>query len=454
MTVSTEDTSGYVGNLTPSQEEKLRVFWNIVMQSWDPSLQGSGDSINSTGASNTPKKSHRRFFSLSRSQCSPTEEETSAIPSNLLSSLKSLGAEANDLKTIQSLLAKFQGDSIRAACMSMLKQDHPDALLLRFIRAEKWDILKAWIKLVTALDWRVNEFKVDEEVLSKGEAYWLEKSQLTDSSAERSDGEGFMKQLWTGKGHLHGCDKFGRPIIVARVRTHEPGTQTTKALNDYIIHCIELVRMLHVPPVETIELAPVKFIIDGFQEYYPETLGAMVFFNAPWIFSGFWKIISGLLDPAVAAKVHFINDAKALEQLIPQEHIIKELGGQEDWEWEYIEPQPHENDRIHDTATRDTILAERKTLSDTFFRVTAEWLSNPPSEDVIDRRDSVIKQLRENYWRLDPYVRSRSMEDRLGVIKEGGLIDFYPPVAPVQAKDEEKAISQQMGGISVGTVTA
>lgn len=252
MTVSTEDTSGYVGNLTPSQEEKLRAFWNIVMQSWDPSLQGSSGSINSTGASSAPKKSHRRFFSLSRSQDPPTEAETSAIPSNLLSSLKSLDAEANDLKAIQSLLAKFQGDSIRAAYMSMLKQAHPDALLLRFLRAEKWDIPKAWIKLVTALNWRVNEFKVDEEVLPKGEAYWLEKSRLADSSTEKSDGEGFMKQLRTGKGHMHGCDKLGRPIIVVRVRTHEPGTQTTKALNDYIIHCIELVRMLHVPPVETI----------------------------------------------------------------------------------------------------------------------------------------------------------------------------------------------------------
>lgn len=34
------------------------------------------------------------------------------------------------------------------------------------------------------------------------------------------------------------------------------------------------------------EFPPVKFIVDSFQENYPESLGAMIFYNAPWIFSG------------------------------------------------------------------------------------------------------------------------------------------------------------------------
>lgn len=34
------------------------------------------------------------------------------------------------------------------------------------------------------------------------------------------------------------------------------------------------------------DFPPVKFIIDSFQENYPESLGAMIFYNAPWIFSG------------------------------------------------------------------------------------------------------------------------------------------------------------------------
>jgi hypothetical protein len=34
------------------------------------------------------------------------------------------------------------------------------------------------------------------------------------------------------------------------------------------------------------EYAPVKFILQCFQENYPESLGAMLFYNAPWVFSG------------------------------------------------------------------------------------------------------------------------------------------------------------------------
>lgn len=34
------------------------------------------------------------------------------------------------------------------------------------------------------------------------------------------------------------------------------------------------------------DFPPVKFIVETFQNYYPESLGAMIFYNPPWIFSG------------------------------------------------------------------------------------------------------------------------------------------------------------------------
>lgn len=173
----------------------------------------------------------------------------------------------------------------------------------------------------------------------------------------------------------------------------------------------------------------------------------MIFYNAPWIFSGlsqsilspttnmetnhfsylgFWKIIHGILDPVVASKVHFITGAKELEKLVPKSQILKEIGGEEDWDYEYIEPLPQENDRLKDTATRDVILDERKSLGDELFSVTSNWISQVDVESSLSRRDEVIKSLSANYWKLDPYVRARSLLDRTGVIKEGGKIDFYP----------------------------
>ena len=251
MTTSTAAAPGYVGNLNSSQQKKLQQLWRILLQSWDPELSSSELDTRSLASDHWLKKTHRRVFSFSRSLPRTTEVETPSIPANLLSSLKSLGAGANELKAVQSLLTKVPGEKLRAAFLTLLKQDHPDALLLRFLRAEKWDVPKAWIKFVTALNWRVNEYKVDEEVLLKGEAYFLRKSHLIDAALGKKDAESFMLQLRIGKGILHGVDREGRPIFVIRARTHEPGAQTLKGLNDYIVHCIETMRILMVSPVET-----------------------------------------------------------------------------------------------------------------------------------------------------------------------------------------------------------
>lgn len=241
---------GYVGNLTSLQQEKLVQFWKIIQQSWDSALTGPDADANSSAGSSTKATTHRRLFSFGRSSAQPADNEISAIPPNLLVSLRKLGATATDLRTIHSLLTHLPGDQLRSAFLSILKQDNADALCLRFLRAEKWDVPKAWIKFVRALNWRVNEYNV-EEVLSKGEAHAVEKSKQEGDSEEKKDGEGFMLQLHTGKGYFHGHDREGRPICVVRVRTHQPGTQTTKGLNDYIVQCIETVRILMVPPVES-----------------------------------------------------------------------------------------------------------------------------------------------------------------------------------------------------------
>lgn len=251
MTATPGPRPGSLGNLTPSQEAKLREFWNILLQSWDKNDTNPDGATKSPTASANSAKPQRRFFSLSRSQPQTTDDELFAIPSKMLASLKSLNAGFPKLRVIQSLLTKLHGDKLRAAYVNNLKQDHPDALLLRFLRAEKWDVPNAWIKIVKALNWRVNEFHVDEEVLRKGEEYALDKSR-NGEGVERNDGEGFTVQLRTGKGHIHGADRLGRPIVVVRARLHNPGGQTARALNNYIVHCIETLRVTMVPPVETV----------------------------------------------------------------------------------------------------------------------------------------------------------------------------------------------------------
>ena len=129
----------------------------------------------------------------------------------------------------------------------------------------------------------------------------------------------------------------------------------------------------------------------------------------------------------MAAKVHFTRTVDELEHYIPRTHIIKELGGDEDWTYQYIEPKDDENDQMSKTSERDVVLEHRDRLVEDLERVTISWMNEKDSTDeTTKQRSEISEQLRKNYWQLDPYLRARSIYDRFGVIKGGGRIDFYP----------------------------
>ena len=195
------------------------------------------------------------------------------------------------------------------------------------------------------------------------------------------------------------------------------------------------------------DYAPVKFMIKCFEANYPESLGVVLVHKAPWIFQGIWKIIKGWLDPVVASKVHFTNDHE-MEEFVPQSHIIKELHGAEDWEYKYIEPVPGENDKMKDVEMRDKFLLERKGIVDEYEKATVEWIKGVDDTGLKVKRNELAMKLRDDYWRLDPYIRARSYYDRIGLIQPGGKLQFYPnklvtpePVAKTETPAEPASIA-------------
>lgn len=141
------------------------------------------------------------------------------------------------------------------------------------------------------------------------------------------------------------------------------------------------------------------------------------------ILLGIWNIIKGWLDPVVASKVHFTKNVEELEAFVERKHIIKELGGDDPWTYEYVEPRPGENDQMDDTATKQRLLDERATVVKDFERLTQEWIKE--AKAVEEKRSELAERLRTDYWQLDPYLRARSMYDRTGVIQKGGRIQHY-----------------------------
>lgn len=171
------------------------------------------------------------------------------------------------------------------------------------------------------------------------------------------------------------------------------------------------------------DYTPVKFMIKVFEANYPESLGCVLVHKAPWIFQGIWKIIRGWLDPVVAGKVHFTNDVKDLSEFIPKAQIIKELGGDEDWEYKYIEPLPEENAAMKDEETKAKLVDVRQQEVAEYEKKTFDWIRG---EDVKSQRDEIASRLRENYWKQDPIIRARSLYDRTGMIGKDGKLNYYP----------------------------
>ena len=126
-----------------------------------------------------------------------------------------------------------------------------------------------------------------------------------------------------------------------------------------------------------------------------------------------------------------------MEEFIAKDQILKELGGDEDWEYRFVEPEPGENDKMKDTATRDRLLAEREKQFRAYEEATARWVLNPATDAeqakvVRAERDGIASKLRDGYWVLDPYMRARSVYDRTGMLQDCGKVDFYAPLT----KDE------------------
>ncbi|KAH6668580.1 phosphatidylinositol transfer protein CSR1 [Plectosphaerella plurivora] len=434
---------GRPGNLTKEQEEKLLLLWTKVLNisgvgdpnDTDPKTNGLDSAAPSEPEAEQPKKKHG-FWSSKKSS-------TPASPSANSAAAAALDDKYGQTQEYHDAIATLTPEQLHKTIWGMIKFDDPDAVMLRFLRARKWDVDRALVMLVSTMKWRITEMRVDEDVMVNGEEY----------AAAAAEKDPFMKDFIThfrmGKTYLHGVDRGGHPLCITRVRLHKPNELSNDALNRYTIFILEQGRMTISPPVDTatvifdltgfslanMDYTPVKFVIKALEANYPECLESVLVHKAPWIFQGIWKVIKGWLDPVVASKVHFTNNVKDLEVFIEPSRIPKEMEGQEDWEYKYIEPVPGENDKMKDTATRDKVIEQHNKNIAEYDAATRRWIAAKGSETeegkgVKAERAQIMQKLKESYWETDPYTRARSILDREGVIKGAGKVDFYPAKAP------------------------
>lgn len=245
---------GRPGNLTSEQEAKLKELWVSVLlvfgvTSITDGVNGSKslnevDQRSKTDPNGSVREKKKRV-SLFRKKDKTDDSEGALTDSS---------ADANDkwgqTKDFHNALANQSPEDLRKAYWSMVKHDHPDGLLLRFLRARKWHVQNALIMMVATMHWRLQEMHVDDDVIKKGEGGALEDSQSTNAAVKK-EGLDFLAQERLGKSFIHGTDRDGRPMCFVRVRLHKQGQQSETSLERYTVFIIETARLMLSPPVDT-----------------------------------------------------------------------------------------------------------------------------------------------------------------------------------------------------------
>lgn len=422
---------GRVESLTDEQEHVLKQVWMYILHFSGYTIRPHGpllraNSVKSTISSSHDKKSEKKktglFGKLKRNK--KTEKEEHEALTRTLSNQSSYDPNvkhSTDLK-VHDALKYLDADKTLKAFWKVIRQDSPDNLMLRFIRARKWDVDNALLMLSHSIEWRVKESKVDDVLLS-GELSCLEKKQM-----------GVINQFKSGKCIIRGKDKKGRPLVIVRPRFHHSSEQTFEEIEIFTLLLIEYARLMLNEPVDqctlifdlngftmaNMDYEPVKFMIKAFEAHYPESLGVLLIHRAPWIFNGIWQIVRNWLDPVVASKINFTKNTSDLEKYIDKSQLLKDLGGDNDVEYEYLEPTKEANSlAVSDPEIIKKYVDERSELQKQFISKTIEWIEAADlasSKTLLQERIQLSKKLTENYKTYDGCVRNRGLYDRFGDI--------------------------------------
>jgi len=201
---------------------------------------------------------------------------------------------------------------------------------IRYLIARDWDVDESEKMLRESLKWR-KEFKPQE---------------ITSKDIE--------EEALTGKMYVHGHDTKGRPVVI--MRPDRENTSNGDGQLKYLVFTLETAvkmmpegvsqivwvisftnfSMLNAPPVnQTLS------VINILSNHYPERLALCYMYDTPWIFSLFWRSVSGFINQKTANKVVMIGSGthkdekeKTMKENFNLKNLEKDLGGESDFVWD------------------------------------------------------------------------------------------------------------------------
>lgn len=391
------------GNLNADQKSKLSFMWDLVFT-----------------VLNHPDKAVKGEFS--------EEDELGHHDAHL--SKQDQQKQAKSLKeeqeALQELFATHGVEEFHDQLWFLFGPDIPDMIMLKFLRARKWNVHRAFAMLCKCIKWRIESDVMG--IVAKG-----------DLGLSREDPtyaiQGPAEKVYS----LGYSDKNVMPVIMIHVKNHVAAAQPAETMTKFVISAAETFRTLVVYPNDKVivvfdmsgfgmrnmdwhSLMTVLKILEG---YYPETLAKLYIYRAPWIFQGIWKAINPLLDPEIRNKINFCNKSNELD-VIPQYICEDTIGGDQVDVVKWVEPLPGEKEGLdRNDPKRQEMWKSYRDISRDYEEVTKKWIISDGQDDTLNaERDLQSKRLRLKFIELEPFIRARSMYQRAGIINEDLLLQF------------------------------
>lgn len=412
------------GNLVPEKVAVLKQFWAVLLA----------------------------FFSSSRPLA---DQWTTHFPTD---------DDEPETRQFQDILDKLTGQDMRREFYALLRHDYADLLPLRFLKARSYEVDRAMRMLVNALAFRMEN---------------IPRAMRSEASGETA----FIDALEKGKSFVPCYDNKGRTITLIRFANHFRGDCTLDVFERYTLYAMEHAHLLHLPfqdrtvllvdmtgfSITSLDLSAIKFIIQNFEQYYPEELSEGVIHNAPWLFNTAWSIIKPLLRGPTREKITFTSNVNDLAAKIGRPQAEKVLGAK----MEYV-PRPASEASFKDEAQDlDTASPQCKAALDTWNEnieeleaMTREWTRPPAADTALEeisdldaKRAELCWKLSKSYWLIDEFVRPRSYYDRAGMLPpspDSGLNvarDARPVLSSANSSTSSLA-KLRMSSLNVSRVTS
>jgi hypothetical protein len=312
--------------------------------------------------------------------------------------------------SIDQIIGSAQGDEL----FRSIAYDNPDVLVLRWLRARKWDVNAAVRQLIDTLEWR--------------------RKSGVDALIAKGENELLLEEITTGKTYFMGRDRADRPINYVHIKDHVKNQFPTEATEKLGILSVETGRKLLEDSVEAgtvvIDMAGfglhnmdyelVKFFIDLLENHYPESLGLALIIHAPLLFHSCWTVIKHWLDPVVESKIHFIKHDDDLAQFIDVSVLPKRLNGLQP-DFKYIPPTADDTAMLAafraDKQGRKIAQGAHRKAARHYLDMTLRWARGDESDSLSTERKEATRKLRDAFEQFVPYINTRTHYHRIGLIK-------------------------------------